>query len=72
MNGALLKGEIRAREMTQEDVARQIGVSLSRFNAKLNNSGGAEFSLGEVRAIKSLLGLSASQVDSIFFAEKVS
>lgn len=67
MNGALLKGEIRARELTQEDVARGIGISLSRFNAKLNNSGGAEFSLGEVRAIKCLLKLSADQVDSIFF-----
>lgn len=67
MNGALLKGEIRARELTQEEVAKRIGVSLSRFNAKLNNSGGAEFSLGEVRAIKTFLGLTADQVDIIFF-----
>lgn len=67
MNSALLKGEIRARSMTQEDVASQIGISLSRFNAKLNNTGGAEFSLGEVRAIKELLSLDAEQVDVIFF-----
>lgn len=72
MNGALLKGEIRARELTQEEVAKKIGISLSRFNAKLNNSGGAEFSLGEVRAIKGLLGLTADQVDVIFFDAKVS
>lgn len=67
MNSALLKGEIRARSMTQEDVASQIGISLSRFNAKLNNTGGAEFSLGEVRALKELLSLDAEQVDVIFF-----
>ena len=72
MNGDLLKGEIRAKAMTQEDVARNIGVSLSRFNAKLNNTNGAEFSLGEVRAIKDLLGLTSYKVDLIFFDEKVS
>lgn len=67
MNSALLKGEIRAKSMTQEDVASEIGISLSRFNAKLNNTGGAEFSLGEVRALKELLSLDAEQVDVIFF-----
>lgn len=72
MNSALLKGEIRARSMTQEDVAEKIGISLSRFNAKLNNTGGAEFSLGEVRALKTLLHLDANQVDVIFFDDVVS
>ena len=71
MNRDLLKGEIRAKAMTQEAVANSIGVSLSRFNAKLNNTNGAEFSLGEVRAIKDLLRLSATQIDLIFFDEKV-
>lgn len=75
MNSALLKGEIRARSMTQEDVAEKIGISLSRFNAKLNNTGGAEFSLGEVRALKALLHLDANQVDVvdvIFFDDVIS
>lgn len=72
MNRDLLKGKIREKSMTQGDVAERIGISLSRFNAKLNNSGGAEFSLGEVRAIKSLLGLDSEQVELIFFEEKVS
>lgn len=72
MNSALLKGEIRAKSMTQEDIASKIGISLSRFNAKLNNTGGAEFSLGEVRAIKALLRLNSEAVDYIFFDEKVS
>ena len=72
MNCALLKGKIREQAMTQGDVAEKIGISLSRFNAKLNNFAGAEFSLGEVRAIKSLLQLSSEQVGQIFFDEKVS
>ena len=71
MNSALLKGKIRAKSMTQEDVASRIGVSLSRFNAKLNNSSGAEFSLGEIRAIKALLSLDAAgKVDAVFLAER--
>lgn len=68
MNSALLKGKIREMDMTQSEVAEKIGVSLSRFNAKLNNSSGAEFSLGEVRAIKALLQLDTGTVDRIFFA----
>lgn len=67
MNSDMLKGKIRGKAMTQEDVASKIGVSLSRFNAKLNGTGGAEFSLGEVQALKKLLHLEAVQVDEIFF-----
>lgn len=72
MNSNLLKGEIISRAMTQDDVAKAIGISLSRFNAKLNNSGGAEFRLGEVNALKKLLGLTPTQIDNIFFEDKVS
>lgn len=68
MNSALLKGAIRGKNMTQAAVASEIGISLSRFNAKLNNNRGAEFSLGEIRAIKAILNLSSQQVDHIFFS----
>lgn len=66
MNKDLLKGTIRSCGMTQEDVAVKIGLSLSRFNAKINETGGAEFSLGEARSLKQLLNLSSEQFDSIF------
>lgn len=68
MNANKLKGEIRANGMTQEDVAAEVGISLSRFNAKLNNANGAEFSLGEVRAIKKVLNLTHTQIEDIFFS----
>lgn len=67
MNGNLLKGEIKARTLTQGDVANAIGISLSRFNAKLNES--AAFNLGEVRALKRVLQLTTEQIDNIFFCE---
>lgn len=68
MNSALLKGKIVENSMTQTEVSQNIGISLSRFNAKLNNTGGAEFTLGEVRALKELLNLDSTQVEKIFFS----
>lgn len=68
MNTNLLKGKLRELGLTQADAAAQLGVSLSRFNAKLNKREGAEFSLGELKALKALLALTGEQVDQIFFA----
>ena len=72
MNSVLLKGKIRAKGVTQGEIATKIGLSLSRFNAKLNNTSGAEFSLGEVRALKTVLSLDSDEVESIFFNDFVS
>ena len=68
MNKDKLKGQIRSLGMTQGDVAEKIGVSLSRFNAKINETDGAEFSLGEVQALTGLLNLNSDQVDQILFS----
>ena len=68
VNINMLKGKIKENDMTQEDVANKIGLSLSRFNAQLNETGGAEFSLGEVQSMKQLFKLEPEQVDQIFFA----
>ena len=68
MNVNLLKGKMREKGLTQQAVAVKIGVSLSRFNAKLNGRKGAEFSLGEVQALRRMLDLTAKQTDQIFFA----
>ena len=68
MNKDLLKGQIRSLGFTQGDVAERIGVSLSRFNAKINETDGAEFSLGEVQALKEILQLDSEKVNQIFFS----
>lgn len=67
MNINLLKGKMRENALTQEAMAAKMGISLSRFNAKLNERDGAEFSLGELQALKSILSLTSKQVDQIFF-----
>lgn len=63
----MLKGKLTENGMTQANAAERIGISLSRFNAKLNETRGAEFSLGEVLALKNVLNLSPEQIDQIFF-----
>lgn len=67
MNADMLKGKIREHGLTQDAVAQRLGISLSRFNAKLNGTNGAEFSLGEVQGLKKLFDLEPHQVDEIFF-----
>ena len=66
MNADMLKGKIREFGMTQRDVAEQMGLSLSSFNAKLNETAGAEFSLGEAQALKKILQLSPELIEQIF------
>lgn len=68
MNVNLFKGALRSCGLTQEEAASRIGISFSRFNAKANNTNGAEFTLSDIRALKRVLGLSADQVDQIFLA----
>lgn len=67
MDANKLKGKLREKALSQEKVADKMGISLSRFNAKINGRGGAEFSLGELQALKDILALNAVQVDQIFF-----
>lgn len=65
MNVNMLKGRIRGCGMSQMEVAEKIGISLSRFNAKLNERGAA-FTLHEVQALSKLLLLDKSDFCKIF------
>ena len=56
---------------TQEKLAGVVGVSLSRFNAKLNENG-AEFTQGEIQIIKQHYSLTPEEIYEIFFAKDVS
>lgn len=66
MNTNLLKGHIRAAGMTQANVADAMGVSISRFNAKLNERGDAEFKLTELLALRGILKLSDKEFCAVF------
>ena len=70
MNKNLLVSKIKLHGDRQEDLAEYIGVSPQRFSAKLNERDGAEFSQGEIKAIKEKYNLTSDEVDAIFFVIK--
>lgn len=72
MNSALLKSYIVRYDHTQGHLADAMGLSLSRLNAKINGTGGADFSQTEIAFIKERYRLSNRDVISIFFAGDVS
>ena len=54
---------------TQESLAEAIGLSVQRMNAKINSTGGAEFTMSEIRAIKIRYDLKSEEIDDIFFCD---
>ena len=56
----------------QADLAEYIGISLQRFNAKLNGTDGAVFTQPEIKKVKWKYNLTADDVDLIFFTDDVS
>lgn len=72
VNKNLLLSKMKLFGDRQEDLANALGLSLSRTNAKINETDGAEFTLSEIKIIKFRYHLTAEEVDAIFFAEKVS
>jgi DNA-binding XRE family transcriptional regulator len=72
MNKNLLVSKMKLHGDNQEDLAEYIGISLTTFNTKLNETGGAEFRQGEIQKIKEKYDLTSEEVDAIFFASSVS
>jgi len=71
MNKQALKGLIVANDGSQKVLADAMGLSLSRFSAKLNEQGG-EFTKSEIEFIRDRYKLSRKQVMDIFFTKSVS
>ena len=72
MNKLLLKSHMAKRGDTQLTLAEAMGLSLSRLNAKINETGGAEFTQTEIAFISNRYKLSGSEIMKIFFDKKVS
>jgi len=67
MNKNKLVSKMKLHGDTQEMLADAIGISVQRLNAKINQTGGAEFTMSEIRAIKIRYQLTSEEVDDIFF-----
>ncbi len=66
-----LKGIIKAKDGSQSVLANAMGISLSRLNAKINETG-AEFTQSEIAFIRDRYRLTKGQVTDIFFDQEVS
>lgn len=71
MDSQTLKGIITMKDGNQAVLAEAMGLSLSRLNAKINETN-AEFTQSEIAFIRDRYGLTKSQVSDIFFAHAVS
>jgi len=67
LNTAKLKGKMRELNITQEELAKLIGVALSTLNRKLqDDKSGDTFTIGEVIKIVEVLKLSKEEAIIIF------
>lgn len=72
MNKLKLESVMRLHGDTGTSLAIFLGIARSTFSSKINETNGAEFTQGEISAIKHKYSLTALEVDEIFFTEKVS
>lgn len=70
MQKSLLAAHMAKHEDTQGALAKALGLSLSRLNAKLNGARGAAFTQSEIAFIVARYNLSNDDACEIFFATK--
>ena len=64
-----LLGKIKEKGLTQENLAKKIGITPGSMSEKLNNK--AYFKQKEIFMIIQILGISISEVGEYFFTQKV-
>lgn len=69
MNIQMLKSERVAVNLTQEKIAKKVGVTAKTYNRK--ELGLVPFNANEIKKLKYLLNLSPEKLDTIFFTEEV-
>lgn len=72
MNKALLDSFRAKNKDTQQILADAMGISLSRLNAKINETQGAAFTQTEMEFIINRYNLTNDEACEIFFTNKVS
>lgn len=72
MNKRKLNAVMALHGESQQNLADYLKMSLSRLNAKINEYRGAQFRQNEIAVIQEHYGLSAEEVNEIFFASTVS
>lgn len=68
-NSSKIKGLIREKGLTQEAVAKDIGIACSTFNLKLN--GNVFFTQEEIFRLSNVLKIPKTEIYKYFFTTKV-
>ena len=71
MNKNMFVSKMKLYGDTQEILAEALGISLSRLNAKINETDGAQFKQNEIKFFRNRWRLTPEEVDHIFFASSV-
>ena len=66
----ILKSKRILFDLTQEEIAKEVGINIKSYNAKEN--GKREFTLDEAKKISNLLKLNLNEVNDIFFDSSIS
>lgn len=64
-----VKAKMVEKEITQGEMANNLGISQSTFNQKLN--GVYDFKLTEIKAIATILGIHGDRINECFFEEEI-
>lgn len=67
-----LKSKMALYGDTGGDLAEYLSISRTRLSSKIHETNGAEFTQGEIQKIKERYSLTGTEVDEIFFSQKVS
>ena len=66
----ILKAKRILFDLTQEEIAKEVGINIKSYNLKEN--GKREFTLDEAKKISNLLKLNLNEVNDIFFDSSIS
>ena len=66
----ILKSKRIFFDLTQEEIAQEVGINIKSYNLKEN--GKREFTLDEAKKISNLLKLNLNEVNDIFFDSSIS
>lgn len=69
MNKNMYRSKMALYGDTNESIAAYLNITPQRNSAKVNGTNGAEYTQGEISLLKKRWNLTASEVDSIFFAD---
>lgn len=67
MNKNMFKSKMKLFGDTNATLAGAIGISAQRLSAKINETGGAEFTQSEILSVKERYDLTIEEVSQIFF-----